>query len=700
MAHIFENEYAYVTDSHELWLKETSFFGTRKIADIDEMDPEEAVAMYEHAFSQLEERVHSQMEEWHDAGPDASFASKKLELSDEIASFKGIGDFESLLSSLAAFQPAPAEEAAPEPVAEEPAEQSDAIRFYAGLVEKARALLSESNAEQAEHDFQNLKFIWKEKGPQYSSDEGQVYKTLNRQFEAIHEELQHKRSEARDEQSRRRNENLERRKELLAQLESIVSRKKWTAIGEVRTIQTRWEERKNIPHDQVEALENQFSALIRVFEHSRVEFVVKQKQREEENLAGKQLMLTKLKTLAEKLQDSVDNWEPLDAEFNELQNQWRKIGKVPKERENEVWDQFRTLTHAYEDAKIQLNPKYRERLEKNEARKISLCDQAEALLNQEDLALAAREINRLHKDWKQVGPVARDKSETLWQRFKTASDAFNEKKNQNLDVIRELENANQARKEALIAKAEALAAGTDFGGGTRAMEQLLEEWKTVGPVPRRKSQKVWLQFKAAMDLFFKNKRDHFKAQRQVQRDNLTRKKEIVDQIKALLEMEDASAAINEVKKLQDAFGKVGFVPIKYKNKIWKQYQEACDAVYERNRQARKAAGTTQSSGYSQGGPGRRGNDNRGQDDRNGGSEQQRLRKEIEKLKELVLHYSDTMTFIKPNKQGMKLREEIQAKIDEAKKQASEKAAQLEKLNQPAEAPAPAAAPVAEAQPEA
>lgn len=686
MAHIFENDYAYITDNHELWLKETSFFGARKIADVEDMDPEEAVGMYEHAFSQLEERINAQLEEWQDAGADADLSSQKVRLSEEIVSFKGIGDFESLLSLVAAFHPSVIEELPETAASVETAEPvySAAYQFYADILSKAELLLKEHNADQAEHDFQNLKFIWKEKGPEYPQEEGPAVKALERRFEAIHEELLHRRSEARDEQSRRRNENLEKRKELLAQLESIVSRKKWTAIGEVRHIQARWEEKKNIPHDQVEALETRYAALVRVFEHSRIEFVVKQKQREEENLAGKQLILGKLKTLIENISDSGDSWETHDSAFNELQAQWRKIGKVPKEKENEIWEQFRALTQQYEDNKLKLNPKFRERLEKNEARKTALCLQAEALLTHEDLALAAREINRLHKEWKQIGPVAREKAEPLWQRFKAASDAFNEKKNQNLDVIRELENANLARKEALIAKAEAIAASMDLGAGSRVIEQLLEEWKTIGPVPRRRSQKVWMQFKAAMDLFFKKKRDHYKVQRQEQRDNLTRKKAIIDQITALLQMEDAQAAIAEVKKLQDAYGKVGFVPIKSKNKIWQQYQAACDAVYERARQVRKA--NAPAPGF--GGGYRKSQESRSTgEDQNGSGDQQRLRKEIEKLKELVLHYSDTMTFIKPNKQGLKLREDLQAKIDEAKRQIAEKAALLEKPQAAESAPA-------------
>lgn len=700
MAHIFENDYAYVTDNGEIWVKETSFFGARKIADLDEMDVLEAIPIYEQSFSQLEEGVQHRLDEWNDSAPVENLDEKKETLADEVRTFAAIGDFESLLSHIYAANPGQGE---PETPAEtEPEEKvapvrSEALEYYAALVEKARNLLKEHNVAQAEHDFQNLRFIWKEQGPKCPEEEASDYRSLSTEFEAIHNELKHKQTEARDEQSRRRLEHLGKRKELLTRLENIVSKKKWMAIGEVRSIQAKWEDHKNIPHDQVEALENQFAALNRLFEASRIEFVVRQKAREEDNLAVKGLLLDKLKGLIVKLPEAGDHWEVFDHEFNDLVNQWRKIGRVPKEKENETWDQFRALSHQYEDSKLQLNPKYKEKVEKNEARKRAICEQAEALLLQEDLALAAREINRLHKDWKQIGPTLREKSEELWQRFKTASDAFNERKNQNLDVIRDIENANLVKKEALIVKAEELAKGSEFGNATREMEKLLEDWKQIGPVPRRKSQKVWTQFKTAMDEFFQKKRDHFKEQRNEQRDNLTRKKEIIDAIKALLTAEDAQAAITEVKKLQDDYAKSGFVPIKFKNKIWKAYQEACDAVYERAREARKNTPPPQRTFSSQGPKPQQFSPRRiiesGSGDERFGSEGQRIKKEIDKLKELVLHYSDTMTFIKPNKQGLKLREEIQAKIDEGKSQIALKQEQLKKLNTPAPAPDPVAAEV-------
>jgi hypothetical protein len=411
----------------------------------------------------------------------------------------------------------------------------------------------------------------------------------------------------------------------------------------------------------------------------RVDFLVKRKEREEENLNIKLLILDKMDMVNSSINEETLSWDNLDNLFEGLSQQWRKVGPVTVEKEDEIWNRYRTALETYQQNKLTFNKAYRAELEKNLKKKTSLCDQAETLLAEEDLVNAARTINRLHREWKECGPVPKDQSEVLWERFKKASDAFNERKNANLDVIRDAENANYDAKEKLCEQAEAMHESKDFGKATREIQALSNQWRDIGPVPRRKTKPLWNRFKKAMDDFFEKRRDSLKNVRRDEKENYKAKKDIIDKINKLIELEDPQQAVNEIKPLQDEYQKVGFVPMKYKNKLWAKYKEACDAVYQRAREER-ATRTIQKVNQ---GPRRQQQDS-GSGDRRKVNDVQRLKKECDELQQMILHYSDTKTFIKPSKQGNKLRDDIQAKIDAAQVKLYSKMEELEALKRGSE----------------
>jgi predicted transcriptional regulator len=558
--------------------------------------------------------------------------------------------------------------------------EGDPHYAYELLVLKAEEIAASTDWQYGQHELDNIRFKWDELSPKND----QAQKDLSQRLQKAIATFNERRSTHFEKMTQVRAANLVRKKELLERLETIVRDGRWNAINELKSLERRWEKIRQVSAEEAEKLQTRFNALRKTFEEKRIDFLVKRKEREEEHLNIKMLILDKLDILIQGINEATSAWDNLEKTFEGLTQQWRKVGPVVLEKEDEIWARFRSAVDAYQQKKLTFNKAYKAELEKNLNKKTQLCEQAEALMQNTDLLDAARIINKLHRDWKETGPVAKELSEELWQRFKKASDTFNEYKNANMDQIRDVENANYEAKEKLCEEAEALLESTDFAKAAREMQALTNQWRTIGPVPRRKTKAVWTRFKTAMDTFFSKRRETLKDSRRVEKDNFKAKKEIIDQISKLLELDDPQQAVTEIRPLQDAYQKIGFVPMKYKNKLWAKYKEACDAVYQRAREERAArsiqkANETATAKKQRSGSGEQPSGQKRM------SDVQRIKKECDDLQQLILHYSDTKTFIKPSKQGNKLRDDIQAKIDAAQAKLYSKQEELEQLKRDASA---------------
>jgi hypothetical protein len=219
-----------------------------------------------------------------------------------------------------------------------------------------------------------------------------------------------------------------------------------------------------------------------------------------------------------------------------------------------------------------------------------------------------------------------------------------------------------------------LISGESKDHGHDVIESLFKEWNAIGPVPRRKNKKIWARFKTAIDAYQTHRRQHFKQARIEQKDNLTRKREIIDKLLAMAEAEVTDTTAAELKQLQQEFQAVGFVPIKLKEKIWTDYRAASDAVYKKVR-AQEAPSAPRPASSAP-----RPQAHRPSNVPEPRSDLYRLKKEAESVNEMMLHYIDAITYIKPNKGGNVLRDEIQAKIDAAKVQLDKLKAEIEALN--------------------
>lgn len=547
--------------------------------------------------------------------------------------------------------------------------EDDSTAFYKEIAEKAAALADQNDWSFIASEFallaQNM-----EEGPDPSTDEGRKY--LN-EFQKIRADFEARRKAHYEELNKKKQENLLKKKELLKSLSDIVNEEKWSAVKEVSQIKSKWENIKQLPQGEAEALNERFNALLEEFESHKVDILVKKLQKEEENLELKWLVLDKMDALNEKLKEEGADFEKLNEQFEDLLAQWRKIGRVPAEKNQELWEHYHASHDAFNELRFKYDTDYRKSIEKALSKKKKLIKEAEALVDYEDLAEAARKVNKLHKAWKKAGNLPQKDENEMWDQFKAATDAFNEKKSENIDQLREQEEENLKEKQKIIDKAEEVKNTDDFDAGHQIMQDLMKKWKHVGPVPRKKSSKIWKKFKGAMDEFYERRRESFKEQRQDQKQNLAKKQEILEKLEELSKHEDPALAVEEAKKLQQEFKDIGHVPIKMKNRIWKQYREVCDVIYGRFRSLGEDLGMEKKLAKAGVEPGSRKQIIKNQ------KEASKLKKEISVLESEIIQYQEAKTYFKPTNKGNKLLDELQEKIEKAETKLEQKRDRLYEL---------------------
>jgi hypothetical protein len=543
---------------------------------------------------------------------------------------------------------------------EETEEDPDA--FYGEIVDRAKELVVQTDWAFVTTELANLAQKVTE-GPESASDKASK---LIDEFQELRDNFEEKKKKYYEEQNRKKEENLAKKKELLKSLSTIVSEEKWSATKDVGRIKGQWESIKLLPQGEVEALEKRFKELMDEFDDHKVDRLVKKLQEEEENLELKLLLLDKMDGLVKMLEEDSPDFDKLEDEFNKLISQWRKVGRVPSEKNQSLWDRFNAVQDTFNEARFKFDKEYRKVIEKALEKKKKLIKEAEALVDQENIAKAARKVNKLHKAWKKVGNLPQKEENEMWDLFKAATDKFNELKSENIDLLREQEEKNLEKKYELIEKAKEEKDTEEFDKGHQTMQNLMNQWKKIGPVPRKKSSKIWKQFKGAMDEFYDRRREAFKGERKDQKENLAKKEEILEKLRELGKHEDPALAVQEAKKLQEEFKDAGYVPIKMKNKIWKQYREACDVIYDRFRALGSDLGLEKKLANQGIDPDARKDIIKYQKERD------KLKKEVSRLESEMIQFEEAKTYFKPTNRGNKLLDELQEKINKADKAIGEK----------------------------
>lgn len=552
----------------------------------------------------------------------------------------------------------------------EEAESSETVEFYRNIVDRTKELVVQTDWAFVSAELgalgQNIN-----EGPETTGEEA---KKFIDEFQAIRTDFEEKKRTHYEELNKKKDENLAKKKDLLKSLSNIVSEENWIATKEVGQIRGKWESIKLLPQGEAEALNERYAAFVQEFEDHKVDRLVKKLQQEEENLELKLLLLDKMDALNESLKGEKADFEELSKQFEALLSQWRKVGRVTAEKNQGLWDRHNAAQNTFSEMRFKYDKNYRTQIEKALGKKKKLIKEAEALVDQENIAQAARKVNKLHKAWKGAGNLPQKEENEMWDLFKAATDAFNEKKSDNIDVLREQEEKNLEKKQVLIQKAEEAKDTEDFDAGHQTMQNLMNEWKKIGPVPRKRSSKIWKKFKGAMDEFYDKRRESFKEQRQDQKENLSTKQDILSKLEELSKHDDPALAVEEAKKLQEEFKNAGHVPIKMKNKIWKQYREACDVIYERYRASGSDLGMEKKLAKQGVDP----------DSRKViikyRKEISHLKKDISKLESEVIQFEEAQTYFKPTNKGNVLKDELQAKIDKAEVVIDEKRTRLHELD--------------------
>ena len=711
--HLLESPYVYVNRDGDVILKETSLFDERKITTVDPDSAETQVKALENAFENVKAKTDSF---FNDVSEAADLNEKDIrrsfdELKEEILASDAIGDFESLIkesqerfekifedteneneagekeTDTEAASDSTAdegeaentpesevinEEAAGEGEKEEETEEtgevSETEAYYKELAEKAEQLIDVSDWAYVSMEFDNIDTKWEEGPDPEEADISGYRETIDR----LQQQFEEKKQAHYEEKKRQRQENLEKKKSILESLRKIVDEKQWTATREVGKLKGQWDRVKSVPAEEEEELEKEFGKLLSTFDDHKVDRLVKKKQKEEDNLTGKLVILEKMVAFIQGLDDASD-WKEIDKEFEQLAKQFRKIGRVPVEKNQEVWNTYHSLQDTFHSMRFKHDKKYREKIEKYLTRKRKLIDEAEALIDADDLADAARKVNKLHRRWKKAGNLPQKDENDLWDRFKAATDAFNEKKSDNIDLLRDQEQENLEEKQALVEKAEELKDSENWEQTHRDLQSLMDKWKNVGPVPKRSSGKIWKKFKGAMDHFYDRRRDHFKEVKEERKDNLKEKEEVLDKLRELRDHDDPIEAVNLAKPLQEEFKKAGYVPIKHKNRMWKEYREICDVIYDRFRAAKAAVDVV----------GRENVESFSADDiadiRKLNSKAASLRKEIKKMEQELIQQKESLSYFKPSKGSNPLLDQVKEKVDKAEEAIENKDEELARL---------------------
>lgn len=327
-------------------------------------------------------------------------------------------------------------------------------------------------------------------------------------------------------------------------------------------------------------LDDRFKAAFGIYKHNKFRFTEDQEKVKVLNLEAKKKILDELKSLI----NSEETLKKTYDEFKALQDQWKGIGMVPKTEAQGLWQNYHFLIEKFFD-KVKINKELKDLdLRKNLERKIELCEKAEELVLETSISQAFKRLQELHEEWKEIGPVAQDKREEVWDRFKTATEKINDRRHDFYKKIQGDLEANYAAKLLLCEKAEQVVAGEynsikQWQDSTQQVNELLKMWKSVGQAPQKVNNEVWNRFKAQLDLYFSNKKDYFGKLKDQQLHNYNLKLELCLQAESYKLSTDWKNASRELIKLQEEWKKIGPVPRKHSEKIWKRFRTACDEFF-------------------------------------------------------------------------------------------------------------------------
>ncbi|MCK9292388.1 MAG: DUF349 domain-containing protein, partial [Bacteroidales bacterium] len=463
---------------------------------------------------------------------------------------------------------------------------------------------------------------------------------------------------------RQKAENLVAKQAILEELKQLIASEETLkkTYDEFKALQERWKEIGQVPAGEISNLWNNYHFLVEKF-FDKVKI-----NRELRDLDMKKNLELKIE-LCEKTEELLLEQSIIKA-FKTLQkyhDEWKEIGPVPQDKKEEVWERFKTASDKINAIRREHYEKIQQEQQANYETKQALCEKAEELLNELPESInqwmkRSDEMSELFKVWRTVGQTSRKQNDEIWARFKTAMDAFFESKKEFFNKLKEQQIENYNRKLDLCVQVEALKDSSEWRKTTDQLIAIQKEWKKIGPVPRKHSDRIWKRFRAACDEFFNRKSEYFSSIREREDENLQKKRQLIEEISAFEIKDDRSANLDAVKLIQRQWLEIGHVPIKVKDQLYAEYRAAVDKLFERMKLTVQERVTASYKNVV--------DQLREEPDANDRIRRERnnLNNKIGKLKEEILLLENNIGFFATSKQADLMKAEYEKKIVKAKKE--------------------------------
>lgn len=337
---------------------------------------------------------------------------------------------------------------------------------------------------------------------------------------------------------------------------------------------------------QTDNVEEEFKNIMSVIKEKRSALAAEVEKQKEMNLQIKLSIIEELKELVESPDDANKNY----TEFKKLQQQWNEVKQIPQAKVNELWKNYQLYVEKFYDL-LKLNSEFREYdFKKNLEIKTHLCEAAEKLAEEQDVVSAFHQLQKLHQEFRDTGPVAKELRDEIWIRFKAASTVVNKRHQQHFEALKETEQHNLDQKTVICEIIEAIEYDqlTNFASWENKTQEIIalqNKWKTIGFAPQKMNVKIFERFRKACDEFFHKKGEFFKALKEGMNENLEKKRALCEKAEALKESTDWKATADELTKLQKEWKTIGPVAKKHSDVVWKRFISACDYFFEQKNKA-------------------------------------------------------------------------------------------------------------------
>lgn len=487
-------------------------------------------------------------------------------------------------------------------VEEEKRDQTDYSSFTkVDFLTKAEQLIDHPNIKEAHDIFKKIRVLfddavkaerviqvkeWADAGNDVREFKP-AYDELKEKFYKVYTTFLEKRAEEKRLAEEEKQKNLQAKKQIIEKLKALSAQDETESVfKEVLELQKQWKQIRTVPREHMQELwENYRYHLDKFYDNHAINNELKEKDRQK-NLEAKIDLIKKVTLLHE--EKSIKKAHIL---LNKYHEEFKNAGPVPgKDVAEDIWKRFKEASDkVLGEKRGQLENIKAKRNENLELKKV-LCEKVEHI-NQLPITSPkiwkekGEEIVAIFAEWKTIGPVPESVNDQIWKRFREAQNVFNHNKKAFFEQLNSGKDKNLELKTALCEEAEKLSESTQYDATSKHLISLQEKWKSIGPVPENKNEQIWSRFKSACDKFFKRKEEFYKDKNAGEKDNLVAKEKIIATVNELINNDNSSEVFAQLKKLQQEWMSIGFVPIKVKADLQNRYSKSVDAVYKKFKQS-------------------------------------------------------------------------------------------------------------------